>query len=160
MATNSDIFGYSKTSKAGGVLSFTDVIIKVGSGSNDLMLCQRVDINYERSITPVMGVGYADIWLAPMPPTGRATVSRAIVLKMGEAGGQSEGLLAPYQQSKSCETQDLIIAPVKNESDCSPSSGTVTCKGLLQSVTVQITTGQGVSVTDGATWTLSDLKIK
>jgi hypothetical protein len=78
MASNEDVFGYSKTTTPGGVLSFTDVIVKVGS--NDLMLCQRVDVNYERTITPVMGVGYADIWLAPMPATGRATVSRAIVL--------------------------------------------------------------------------------
>lgn len=157
MASNNDIFGYSKTTTSGGVLSFSDVIIKVGS--NDLMLCQRVDVNYERTITPVMGVGYADIWLAPMPATGRATVSRAIVLTTAQgASGQSAGLLVPYKQNSSCEMQDLTISPA-GSNNCAPKSGTVKGRGMLQSVTIQITTGQGVSVTDGATWTLADLKV-
>lgn len=156
MASNNDIFGYSKTTTPGGVLSFTDVIVKVGS--DDLMLCQRVDVNYERTITPVMGVGYADIWLAPQPATGRATVSRAIVLTANNSSGQSAGLLQPYKQNSSCEMQTLTISPAGGN-QCAPKSGDVTCRGMLQSVTVQITTGQGVSVTDGATWTLADLKI-
>lgn len=160
MASNNDIFGYTKTTTPAGVLSFSDVVIKVGDGSGssskDLMLCQRVDVNYERTITPVMGVGYADIWLAPQPATGRATVSRAIVLT-GEAK-QAEGLLQPYKQSKTCEMQTLTISAVGGN-QCVPTTEDVTCKGMLQSVQVQITTGQGVSVTDGATWTLADLKI-
>lgn len=158
--SSTDVFGYSKTTHTGSIATFTDVVLSIGAstgGGGKLMLCQNIRLNYERQIQPIYGIGTADIWLSPLPATGRMEVSRAITATSSGAAG-TNGMLKPYAGDVKCTPTPLTISEVKN--DCGVVPGSVSASGLLSNVGVNIVAGQNVSVQDSAVWVLTDVKVK
>lgn len=138
-----DVFGFTQTKKTGGVASFQNVAIKVDT--NDIILTQRADLQYRRTVTPVMGAGTASVYLIPQPGTGTLRIDRAIT---------DSGLLAQFKAEDSCKEQNVELSTIENGCTNVP-KGTVRGSGLLTAVGVTVAAGQGLGLTDSAEWTLS-----
>lgn len=150
---STDIFGYTPQSgNVGGVLNFQNVAISVGSGEGkSIMLVQSANLRYNRTVSPVMGAGTATVYLVAQPASGQLDVNRAILT--------SSGLLEPFKANDGCAPQDVTIALIGNGCNKEIKSGSITASGLLTSVQVQINVGGGLGLQDGASWTLTNLKV-
>lgn len=146
-----DVFGYTNTnSSVGGVLNFQNAAIKIGNSKDHLMLVQSANLRYTRTVSPVMGAGTTTVYLVPQPGTGQLDVNRAIL--------SNGSPLEPYVAEDACKTQSVQIVLVKN--GCAETKGgSITADGLLSAVTMQINVGGGLGLQDGASWTLTNLKI-
>ena len=146
-----DVFGYNNTSQIGGVLNFQNAAIKIGDSKNSLMLVQSANLRYNRTVSPVMGAGTTTVYLVPQPGTGQLDVNRAITT--------DSSILDPYAAGDACKTQSVQIALLDNGCVTGAKKGSITADGLLSSVTMQINVGGGLGLQDGASWTLTNLKI-
>ena len=145
-----DVFGYTNTSQIGGVLNFQNAAIKIGDSKDNLMLVQSANLRYNRTVSPVMGAGTTTVYLVPQPGTGQLDVNRAIV--------SSSSPLSPYVSGDACTPQSVQIILLNN--GCTTGAkGSITADGLLSGVTIQINVGGGLGLQDGASWTLTNLKI-
>lgn len=141
-----DVFGYTKDQQAGGVLSFTNVALKVGA---EVQLVQSVNVQYQRQVTPVMAAGMATIFLCPQPPTGTLQATRAI-------GGTAK-VASDWKTKGYCELETINIVNTGKATCGSVPNCQLTAEGMFTGYTFTLNTGAGVSVTDGASYTLSDI---
>lgn len=142
-----DIFGYTHTEQTGGVMSFQDVAVSVGG--TQMYLVQQASLQYRRTITPIMAAGTATVYLAPQPGTGEFTMTRAI-------GGESGPASAKLKQPSACKPVEIKISKSGKGTGCAEVPGAdITMSGLMSGYQFQINVGSGVSVTDGATYTIT-----
>ena len=142
-----DIFGYKHTEQTGGVMSFQDVAVSIGS--EKMYLVQQASLQYRRTITPIMAAGTATVYLAPQPGTGEFTMTRAI-------GGASGPASAKLKLQSACDPVEIKIAKSDAGTGCAEVPGAdITMSGLMSGYQFQINVGSGVSVTDGATYTIT-----
>lgn len=139
-----DIFGFEKSTSPSSVLSFQDVALI--RGNNEISLLQNAQLDYSRTIQPIMGAGTSVVYLAPQPGTGTLRVTRAITAD----GNMSKDL----KSDDACKVEDIILVKT-GDSGCK-ASGTadVTAQGMMSGYQYSINVGSGVSVTDGATFTV------
>lgn len=141
-----DVFGYDKDQKAGGVLTFTNVALKIGK---QVELVQSINVQYQRQVTPVMAAGLATIYLCPQPATGTLQSTRAI--------GTNSKVAADWKTKGYCEEETInIIKTGKSKCPGLPNCQ-LTAQGMFTGYSFTLNTGAGVSVTDGASYTLSDI---
>lgn len=99
---------------------------------------------------PVFVLGSDSVWMQPGPAHGTLEVTRIV---------GPDGALAGVSVGSPCATTTISIAGV-GSSDCGGKFGTVTCTGCMPtSVMVQATAGQGFTVMDGVTWTVSGVMV-
>lgn len=145
MAT--DYFGYSRTSYGPGNIASSNAVL-LAIDSEDVRLCQSVEVQYQRTITPAYELGSESVWFVAGRVTGSCRVNRSV----GEVK-----LLDPYKPGSACETQTLTIA--KGDGTCFMDAGTLTMANcLLESVGISVNT-QDVTITDNAQWQIGTLTV-
>lgn len=142
-----DIFGFEKQSQPSSVLSFQDILLQRdgGNGSKTISLVQSAQLDYTRTIQPIMGVGTSVVYLAPQPGTGTLRITRAITAD----GSMSTDL----KSNDACNVETIKLT--SQQSGCkNKSSADVTAQGMMSGYQYSINVGAGVSVTDGMTFTI------
>lgn len=145
-----DIFGFEKQNTPSNVLSFQDVLLSRGEGEKgkQISLIQQAQLDYTRTIQPIMGVGTSVVYLAPQPGTGTLRVTRAITAE----GAMSTDLKA----SGACEVETIKLTSQQTGCD-TKSTASVTAQGMMSGYQYSINVGAGVSVTDGMTFTITNV---
>lgn len=96
-----------------------------------------------------MGAGTSVVYLAPQPGTGTLRVTRAIA-----AGGDMSGDL---RSDDACKLESIELRQV-GDSGCETSGvAYVYAQGMMSGYQYSVNVGSGVSVTDGATFTVVDV---
>jgi hypothetical protein len=96
-----------------------------------------------------MAAGLATIYLCPQPPTGTLQATRAI-------GGTAK-VAKDWKTKGYCDEETInIIKTGKNPCPGVPECS-LTAKGMFTGYSFTLNTGAGVSVTDGASYTLSNI---
>lgn len=156
-----DIFGYEKKTNTGGVLTFSDIAISIDGDGNKIYLVQQARLQYRRTVSPVMAAGTSTIFLSPQPGMGEFAITRAI----GENTEKSLGtgnVGTKFKEENHCKINTIKVFKVtgdgcqKDMPNCE-----LTMQGMLTSYDFQLNVGgQGVSVTDGATYTIVSVEAK
>lgn len=144
-----DIFGFEKDMTPSSVLSFQDVVL-VREGRGEISLIQNAQLDYSRTIQPIMGAGTSVVYLAPQPGTGTLRVTRAIT----DGGNMS----ADLQTDDSCKVETLDLFKVGNNGCKESGEAGVVAQGMMSGYQYSINVGSGVSVTDGATFTIVEVE--
>lgn len=141
-----EYFGYSKNIKGPDSIGSTSAVLVKIDGS-DVKLAQSVSIEYSRNISPQFELGSEDIYYTIAPASGTCTIERLV----GEGSA-----LQPFKPKDPCKAQTITIA--SGNPTCGSQIGTITMKGMCQSVKFNATVGQ-FTVTDGATYQIGNLDI-
>lgn len=156
-----DIFGYEKDTKTGGVLSFSEVAISIddSSGSDKIYLVQSARLQYRRVVTPVMAAGTSTIFLSPQPGTGEFAITRAIGNSTKTSGSGNVG--TKFKEDSHCKINKIKVFKVEGNGCADTPNCNISMDGMLTSYDFQINVaGQGVTVTDGATYTIVSVNVQ
>lgn len=162
-----DIFGYEKTTNTGGVLNFSEVAVSIdseqGKAENKIYLVQQARLQYRRTVTPVMAAGTSTIFLSPQPGTGEFAITRAI----GDATGndpnaaKSGNVGTKFRETNHCKINKIKVFKVEGNGCASTPNCNIAMDGMLTAFDFQLNVaGQGVSVTDGATYTVVSVDVQ
>lgn len=154
-----DIFGYEKKTQTGGVLTFNEVAVSIDSDSDKIYLVQSARLQYRRTVTPVMAAGTSTIFLSPQPGTGEFAITRAI--GNPSDGGGSGNLGTKFREETHCKINTIKVFKVAGEGCADTPGCDLTMQGMLTGFDFQLNVaGQGVSVTDGATYTIVSASVQ
>lgn len=144
-----DIFGYDKKEQPGAVLSFQDVVLSLDG--KDLYLVQSAQLNYQRQITPITAVGTSTIYLSPQPGQGTLQITRAI-------GGDSGNMSTRFNyKDDPCKVSKFALRKTGQHGCSGVPDANVHGQGMLSSYGFNISVGGGVSVTDNAGFTVTNV---
>lgn len=159
-----DIFGYEKTTNTGGVLNFSEVAVSIDSEQgkeNKVYLVQQARLQYRRTVTPVMAAGTSTIFLSPQPGTGEFAITRAIGDAAGDSDAKSGNVGTKFREENHCKINKIKVFKVEGNGCASTPNCNIAMDGMLTAFDFQLNVaGQGVSVTDGATYTVVSVDVK
>lgn len=143
-----DIFGYDKKEQPGAVLSFQDVVLSLDG--NTLYLVQSAQLNYQRQITPITAVGTSTIYLSPQPGQGTLQITRAI-------GGDSGNMSTRFHYKDPCKVSEFALRKTGDNGCKGVPNANVYGQGMISTYGFSISVGGGVSVTDSAGFTVTNV---
>ena len=155
-----DIFGYNETTNTGGVLNFSEVAVSIDGDSNKIYLVQQARLQYRRTVTPVMAAGTSTIFLSPQPGTGEFAITRAIGDAVGQSEVKSGNVGTRFKEENHCKINNIKVFKVDGNGCANTPNCNVAMSGMLTAYDFQLNVGgQGVSVTDGATYTIVSVEV-
>ena len=157
-SSNTDIFGLTKKSKAASAISHPSMVgLELPNGNGRVMLCQSVQIDYQRQTQPIYELGSEDVYMAVQGATGTVQLTRAI---HGVTGSGSA--LAPYSGSGCADMGATlkINTSTDGSNKCHAEVGTITCEGAtLSRIGFQAQAGNAI-ITDSAEYVVGAVKVE
>lgn len=154
-SNDTDIFGLTKKSQNSTHISHPSMvgITLPGSNNGEIILCQSVQVDYQRQAQPIYELGSENVYIAVQGATGSVSLNRAI--------NKETAALVPYKGTGCVEGEaNLIIKTTKRDkSKCHADMGEITCEGAtLTRVGFQAQAGQAI-ITDSAEYVVGAVKV-